>query len=385
MPGIWARIGIYSALTIVLGCDPPPLDPRHKVASPRVLAMIADPPEVRPGGSVEVRLITGGITGTPTYSWSVCARAESTTTFVAQSTFGQAEPNDACFGDAGAAVVRLPFTGPNALIVVPSNLLEQLEALRAVYGRNISPGQLLQLARTAGLPLTVAVEIRAAGPDGGMFVERALKRVVVLDRPELNHNPPPPSFTFGFIDADAGLGGLSPDGGRRAVSQGIPMRYVPGSDDLCEPADNGGPIVVRPEQVLEIAPDPTEDPWLERYFVLDAYGRPAQQNETAFYSWYSTGGAYRDDRTRIPTRNTVWEAPQRLGPITHWLIVRDGRGGTSGCRYTVEVSRDAGVRMPRTADASLTDASGMSDITQSDGGRETDSAMDSAMDAGFDR
>jgi hypothetical protein len=362
---------------LLIACDPPPLEPRHKVSSPRVLAIIAEPPEVRPGGLVDLHLITGGITGTPSYSWSACARPESTATFAAQSTFGQAEPNDACFGDAGASVIRLPFTGPTALIAIPADLLVRLDALRAVYGSNISSAQLYQLARTAGLPLTIAVEVRAAGPDGGMFVERALKRVVVVDREERNHNPPPPSFTFGFVARD---GGTVADAGSAAGSLGIPMRYVPGSDDRCEPADNAGPIVVRPEQVFEIAPDPTEGPWLERYFVLDAYGRPAQQTETAFYSWYSTGGAYRDDRTRIPTRNTIWEAPQRLGPITHWLIVRDGRGGTSGCRYTVEVSRDAGVRMASTAsDTALTDATDDAD-SSADAGAHSDGGIDSSID-----
>ena len=162
------------------------------------------------------------------------------------------------------------------------------------------------------------------------------------------------------------------------------MRYVDGSDDLCEPADNGGPIVVRPEQVFEIAPDPTEEPWLEQYIVIDAYGRPALQRETAFYSWYATGGAYRDDRTRIPTRNTVWEAPQRLGSITHWLVVRDGRGGTSGCHYSVEVSRDAGVRQRGAAptdSAEHTDASDDSARVQ-----PVDSAADAReMDASFEQ
>ncbi len=343
----------------LMGCDPPPLEPRHKVTSPRILAIIADSPELRPGQSTELRVITGGLKVEPEFTWYVCARAEATTTFVAQSTFGQAEPNDACFGDAGAGNVRLPFTGPNALFAVPADLLRRIEALRAVYGSNISTGRLTDIARTAGLPLTIAVEMRHNDPgaDGGApanTVVRALKRVVVIDRSQLNNNPPGPSFRFS-APRDGGAGGVA-------------MRYVrDATEERCEPDDGSGPLVVRPGSVHEIAPAPTEQPWLERYFILDTFGQPAEQVETAFYSFYSTGGAYRDDRTRIPTRNTIWEAPLRLGSIDHWLVVRDGRGGTSACRFTVTVSNDGGTISSRDA-SSLPDVLETPPWTSSDAG-----------------
>jgi hypothetical protein len=151
------------------------------------------------------------------------------------------------------------------------------------------------------------------------------------------------------------------------------MRYVR-DDDRCEPADESGPLEVRPGTIVELAPVPSEAPWLERSFILDVYGQPAEQLETAFYSFYSTGGAYQDDRTRIPTRNTVWEAPQRLGPITHWLVVRDGRGGTSACRYTVNVSRDAGSLSSR--DASATPEAGLGRLGEMDAGGDLDASGD---------
>jgi hypothetical protein len=354
-------------------CNEQPLEPRHKVTTPRILAIIAEPPEVRPGQSTELRVITGGTTVEPEFSWFVCARSEATTTFAAQSTFGQAEPNDACFGDAGASNVRLPFNGPNALFATPSDLLQRLEALRAVYGSNISAGRLTEIARTAGLPLTIAVELRHNDPgtDGGPpshTVVRALKRVVVVDRAELNRNPPGPSFRFG-APRDGGPGGVA-------------MRYVrDGDDERCEPADGSGPLAVRPGTLIEIAPDPTELPWLQRYLILDTYGMPAEQTETAFYSFYSTGGAYRDDRTRIPTRNTLWEAPQRQGPITHWLIVRDGRGGASACRYDVTVSADAGPLSSR--DASPDPEVGSNTLEPPRDGSVP--SMDASIDAGRDR
>jgi hypothetical protein len=155
------------------------------------------------------------------------------------------------------------------------------------------------------------------------------------------------------------------------------MRYVrDGDDERCEPDDGSGPLAVRPATVVEIAPSPTEQRWLQTFTVLDAYGQPSQQTETAFYSFYSTGGAYYDDRTRIPTRNTKWEAPLRLGPITHWLVVRDGRGGTSACRYTVTVTNDAGPLSHR--DASITRESGADDAASFVDAGAMDASIDSS-------
>lgn len=361
---------LSTLLIVCAGCDEKPLEPRHKVTGPRVLAIIAEPPEIRPGQSTEVRVITGGMTVEPEFTWYVCARAEATTTFIAQSTFGQAEPNDGCFGDTGAATVRLPFTGPSAHIATPADLLQQIAALRAVYGSNISAQQLLSIAQTAGLPITVAVEVRHDDPgtDGGRprsTVLRALKRIVVADRDDRNQNPPPPSFRFG-VDRDGGAG--------------VAMRYVrEGNDERCEPDDDSGPLTVRPGTIVEIAPSPTEQQWLQTYTVLDAYGQRSQQTETAFYSFYATAGTYSDDHTRIPTRNTKWKAPMRLGPVTHWLVVRDGRGGTSACRYTVIVTADAGPLSHR--DASIARDSSASVVDATTVGDTGDA---STMDAGID-
>ena len=59
--------------------------------------------------------------------------------------------------------------------------------------------------------------------------------------------------------------------------------------------------------------------------------------ESAYYSWFATDGMFLAERTRIPARNTVWNAPDRSGLVTFWLVVRDGRGGTSACRFVVNV------------------------------------------------
>jgi hypothetical protein len=267
---------------------------------------------------VALRPITGGLmpnTAT-TFRWLVCARPEATSTFTAQSTFGQAMPEEGCFGDASVGVFPIG-EGPQIFFGVPADLLTRLDALRAVYGTSLSEASLRRIASTAGIPFTIAVEMTS-----GSTVVQAIKRVVVVDRTDRNANPPQPHFQFGMVP-DAGTGGVH-------------VGPAPDVEDECQ-ADTGMPLTVTRNQRVEIAPDATEAPWLQQYDQLDSSGMITRTTETAFYSWYSTAGWFTDDRTRIPTRNTIWTAPGRAGTVTMWLVVRDGRGGTSSCKYSVVV------------------------------------------------
>lgn len=312
------RVLAVLALFTLAGCTQPDLLARGKVISPRILDIVAEPPEIRPGQLAAVRVVTGGLTVEPTFRWFVCANAEATTTFTAQSTFGQATPNEGCFGDASVGVAPIPGTGPGVVFGAPANILDQIDALRAVYGASLSSDTLRRIARTAGIPVTVAVEMTH-----GTTVVRAIKRVVIADRSELNTNPPAPQFHWG-VTGDAGTGGT-------AIT-----RIDDADPDACGTPD-GQPLVVDRHARVQIAPDPTEAPWLEQYDALDAYGNVYRATESAFYSWYATEGSWASERTQIPTRNTIWTAPDRVMRVTHWLIVRDGRGGSSVCRYEVDV------------------------------------------------
>ena len=312
-----ASIGLLGAFAL-FSCDPLPLAPRSIVVSPRIIGIIAEPPEVAPGQLVQLRPITGGIEPNiiTTYRWLVCARPEATSTFTAQSTFGQAQPDEGCFGDAAVGVFPIG-EGERIAFGVPADLLTRLDALRAVYGANLSEASLRRIAQTAGIPFTIALEMTS-----GSTVVRAIKRVVVVDRTDRNANPPPPQFQFGLVP-DAGTGGVH-------------VGPVAGSEDECR-ADNGMPLTVQRNQRVEIAPDPTEAPWLQQYDALDSAGGITRSTENAFYSWSSSAGSFSDDRTRIPTRNTLWTAPGRAATVTMWLVVRDGRGGTSFCKFAVVV------------------------------------------------
>ena len=88
---------------------------------------------------------------------------------------------------------------------------------------------------------------------------------------------------------------------------------------------------------ITLVPDPNEDRWIESYRVLSAAGELQERRETIFYSWYATGGRVGQQLTRAPTRDNFWTAPSYPGPQTLWVFVRDGHGGTSGCRFNIDV------------------------------------------------
>ena len=110
---------------------------------------------------------------------------------------------------------------------------------------------------------------------------------------------------------------------------------------MAPPADaplDGAELSVRPGESVRIAPEAGEERWLEGFEVLDAQGVAVPQREEALYAFYGNGGVFALGRARLPEREPVWTAPSTPGvTVLHWLVVRDGRGGTSACRYAVDV------------------------------------------------
>ncbi len=297
-------------------CSDPNFASRSRVNSPRILAIVAEPPEIHPGQLTVLHAVTGGASDSAHFRWFVCARAEASATFTAQSTFGQTEDDEGCFGDA--AVQLGPVSeGPEYLFSVPVNVFDNLAALRAIYGASLSLASLQRIIAIAGIPVTIAVEMT----DGNTVV-RAIKRVIVSSAPVPNTNPPPPSFRFG-VRADGGMGGVHVAGS-------------PNDPETCA-ADNRRAITVHTNQVVQIAPDADFDTWLEPYSTIDSSGGIQNTVEVAYYSFFATNGSWDDDRTRSPIQNTIWHAPARAGTSTLWIVVRDGRGGTSACRLSVNV------------------------------------------------
>lgn len=289
-----------------LGCIED-LDPKQIITAARVVEVIAEPPEVRPGEPSTLSVVLAGAAGAASYRWALCP----VTDLGALGSGASASSAD-CFAD-GAALIPLSNEA-RATLLVPESAITQATAAAERFASVLPPGVIERYLREVGIALSVVVEVQV---DGRTL--RALKRVVVSRNPTPHRNPPTPRVRIGM----------------RWVS-------VPASAsdrEQCVPED-GAPLILGPSQAVTLTPDPDES-WLERYTVLTADGRFAQRDEQAYYSWYATGGSL-SGLTRSPLRDNVWTLPSRLterSSHTLWVLLRDGHGGANGCRISVELSR----------------------------------------------
>lgn len=277
------------------------LDHKELVQSPRILEIVAEPPEIGPGQSSRLRVYVGGATGVMRQSWFWCVNNDANVTG-----FGAADPDNSCFRDAGRARVSLG-NDATAVFSVPAQLLD-LNALATRFGGQLPPGFLETYVRDIGVAVGVGVTVDVDGRTLDGF-----KRVVVSLNPHPNHNPPPPRL--------------------RLHQAWTTLRGHAGDD--CVP-ESGDAIRVMRGAAVNLSPDPDES-WFESYRVLMSNGVYTDRQERAFYSWYATGGSLSDGLTQSPLRDTTWRAPSAPGPQSLWLFVRDGRGGVSGCRVPVTV------------------------------------------------
>lgn len=301
------RLWFLSVGALALSCIGD-LDPRTLVSSPRILDIIAEPPEVGPGGTITLRPILGGTHGTPEFHWTGCISADPNGIPLGTSGFGATTYETGCIGDASTGALPLG-DGATATLVAPPGVLDQVELAAARFGGQLSPATLRRLLGEVGLVLGVGLEVRV---DGRTL--HGYKRVVLSRNAHPNRNPPPPRFTI----------------------QGVPVAPSPTQPDVCAPID-GAPLHFRRARTLSLVPDPNDRAWFERYTVIEATGDLATRTETAFYSWYATSGDLALGLTRTPIRDNQWNLPDGVGPASLWLLVRDGHGGSSGCRLDLQI------------------------------------------------
>lgn len=303
----WPALMLWLALASCPACfNLPDFASASLVDRPRILAVIADPPEVTVGKLTRLSILVAGAEQVSQVSWRACSLASQ---FVASTQYGENTDDRGCPEDE--ALIGM---GPS-VVWDPSALFRDDSAGLAALGGSLPPGVVEAIRAEVGIAFTVQAEVVA---DGKRL--RALKRVLVSQNERAGTNPPPPQFHFG----------------RRALR---------GAGDVapyrCEP-DSGSLVAMRGEQVRL---DPVVDgvsagaaePWLEEYSVLDARGMLSRRTEQAFYSWFSSKGSIEHATTEAPDRSSSWQAPDEPGCVQLWLVVRDGHAGESACGFDVAV------------------------------------------------
>lgn len=299
---------VLAAIASAAGCTDLGLDPPSIVRTPRILAIVAEPPESAPGTDVELRALVSVPDEAPrplALHWRVCLDLESV---LSETGFpidlpGRPQCDEATLPEGEP--FRVDGTRTEALVANVRTLAELGGFDARVFETVLA---------TAGFAFVVDVDVLDA--EANVLVS-GYKRAAVTTRASVTTNPPAPSVRFG-----------------EALVVATEEPFV------CEPV-GGARLRAEVGERVELAPalpdDLDEEPWLETFPVFDYTGGITEGRENAYYSWFATGGSISAETTRPPERAVTWTAPQQAGAHTMWLVVRDGHLGTSACRWRVDV------------------------------------------------
>ncbi len=283
-----AVIRLVSCLTLmacVIGQDkyprPRDLSPAWLVDRPRVLAIVAEPPEIAPGGTATFQGLIPIPEDEPAHAvlWFAC------------------EDNDFGYGCA----FELPTTtGTGATTAVPDGLIgyepflapsytPPLDALEGLSASEALEG-LYTLIEVIAAPEEALVEV-TEDVDFSIF-ETAYKRLVVSTASTPNHNP--------------GVAGFR-------------VEDVPIAEQAVVHLDPNQPY----ELTLELS-----DGSIETYEYLNSVGDVEVRTEEPYVTWYTTGGELLEFYTLHPYLDAGFVSPAVSGTQgTWWAVVRDRRGG----------------------------------------------------------
>ncbi len=302
---------LASSLACSMNLDSPTL-----VKTPRVLAIVADRPESRPGEDVRVGVIgyrPDDPSGAGTrYRFRLCASLPRVLEASDIPVPSDLPLRDTCEPLEGEGSSR---TIPGDRTTALATLIQSLPRAGA-----FDASFLTRILETAGIPFQVEVDL--LGPDDAVLLT-AVKTLAITTReaPLPGPTTPPPPVPFVVGDGEGPL-----DDVRVAMP-----------DDLfsfrCEPER---PVVLPAGTELEIAPMPDAE-FVEDFPIFGYDGSIRIGHENEYYSYYATGGAMREETTRAPERETLWTTPEEPGTVRLWVIVRDGHLGARGCSLDVTI------------------------------------------------
>jgi len=291
-----AASGLLLCLGALAGCDQPFPD-ETLVERLRILAVAAEPPEV-------------GLEGSLTFEALVADPA------------GQGRPREltwgVCFFELGYAAADVDCPGPSsfplagagdrATLSVPALIAWLLEQELPVDPGDPGGGGELP----ARVTLFVGLRVEAPALPG----QAAPERVRALKRFDLRLQG------AGATNRNPALAGVSLDGA--PWDDAVPPRLEAGSEHLLRPTPLAGSV--------------------ETYTAGEP---PEERQETLLFSWFSTGGEFRDQRSVLDPwlfedlSKNRFKAPAEPGGHTLWVVVRDERHGVGWWRGEFEVVDEA--------------------------------------------
>ena len=332
-PAIAAMLALLAIGTV--GCLDDTLERRSIVAQWRILAIVAEGPVARFGEDVRFEALVvdpegeralHGVDGVE-YRWGLCVRPERVPGLSGLQ-YDPEVPSQACGAselpeELRARLEEILVTNDDGSFLVPGLLTGALlDALPAVVDATGFPPELIEsLLATTGIPIVVDLRVSRNSEEVIVGFKRFL--LTTAGGP-LGQNPPPPRFR---ICPDRETCRAAPTAADQWISG------VDGESFRCAPETGATPVV---EAGAELILDPEHG---VVPVVLASSGEPVllDVEESAYYSWFSTDGAFDQEITRSPVEQEIWRTPREPGTYPLWLAVRDGHGGTSACRAEIEV------------------------------------------------
>jgi hypothetical protein len=316
--------GILLIALIATGCADG-LPPREQVVDLRVLAVRLSPPSAVEGEPVVVDALVVPPSGeTATLTWYACLAPVSAGTYFSESI----DRRDCAQGDSEYGT--LLGQSDSASFTVPSGFMDLVAVELEAYGFEPSDGEMS--AAVQGL-LAVAgwyLQVTLIAESGTQRVE-VQKRLVVTLFPDQNENPGPPALVLEEVADDEAAAPL--------------IKTAPASDGGgCLSADS--PLHSVADATYRLSPVNLPEP-PESYTVLDFVGGVQTRDETLFFSWFSTTTGLSSPVTKSPDDHPVAFVIDEVDPdqlvegadgeaaIPLWVVVRDGRGGTSWCHQQI--------------------------------------------------
>jgi hypothetical protein len=295
---------VFMLLTACIG----DLDPPSIVVTPRILAIVAEPPESAPGTDISVDAmisIPDDVERPLSLAWRACLSPQEV---LQASGFRNIEIPGAPDCDPQTLAEGEPYVVRGERTQALVDLVRTLGSLGG-FDTSLIEGVLA----TTGFAFFIDVDVIDANGD---IVVSGYKRVAMTTRVAPTTNPPQPEFRVGDLVVETT--------GRFTCT-----------------AEGGQVPVIEPNVEIELAPllpeGLDEEPWLESFPIFDFTGGLQTAEENAYYTWYATAGSLSEHTTRPPDREVTWTTPDEAGPHTLWLVIRDGHLGQSACRLDVVI------------------------------------------------
>jgi hypothetical protein len=367
LPSLPAFGGLAALSALLLtGCMSDLPNP-SRIEGLRIIGLRAQPPEVAEGESVTMEVLATDSEGRPiTYRWLACLKAERGSGFFSGgSSAGTSGGGGYSLDDPGSCfeleqalaqspgatlpVPLLPLgTDAAVRLAVPTGITSNPTVVASAYGlpaqAALAPPIIALLTSVAGVNLTVGVRAEVDGD-----VVEAFKRVNVSTAAEKNINPTDLRFHLaveGSPEDDVKTFPRTGPASRRGGCFGEEEDTVPMTVYAAKWS-------IRPMNVPTSAEDAAAedgageggagesgatDAYASYQVILGSTNPDSPfgiqtKEEVNFYSVFSTVGTFgsRTFKGRADG-STTWDLPSDLPEfVPLWIVVRDGRGGTSWC------------------------------------------------------